>query len=628
VSGFQLRRLRVTGPDVADADIAFSGGLNVISGPSDTGKSYIVETIDFMLGGANPPRQIPESAGYDRAHLTLEAADGRRFTLTRALQGGDFLLTDEAAPDAEPKTLAARHSATDDDNISTFLLRLVGLDQKRLRKNANNELQNLSFRNLAHLAIVDEESIIKKTSPIFTGESTQRTMQSSVFRLLLTGLDDSGLVAVKKKVIAKAELEAQIALLDQLIGDYEVDLKELTDSPDELAEQAERVEQAIQKSEATLTEERATFEAQEQARREAWIARERIEARLVEIDGLEERFGLLDQSYGSDLERLEAIAEAGQFFAVLQPHACPLCGAPPGDHHHAGLPHDGDIAALRTACAAEIEKIRQLRGELADTVAELVDERGSLKSGSERARISYDTADALVRETLAPSFMAARADHGELLEKRVDIRQAQTIVTRITALHVKRAEALTALGSAGRVTDERPGLPAASVQAFSSSFETLVDAWHFPHQKPVYLDESNQDMVLGNRRRGEQGKGLRAITHAAFTIGLQAAIKALGRAPIGFIVLDSPLVTFREAESEASENLGSEQKLAVKQAFYQDLAARFAEGQAIILENEDPDDIIRSRIVTHFFSKQVGVGRYGFFPVTTSANGASAARAG
>jgi hypothetical protein len=165
VSGFQLRSLRVTGPDKPSAEITFGAGLNVVSGPSDTGKSYVVELIDFMLGGATPPRQIPESVGYDQAHLTIESASGRIYILTRALQGGDFLLHDASNPEADVVTLSARHSATDPDNISTFLLRLVGLDQRRLRKNANNELQNLSFRNLAALLIVDEESIIKKNRP-------------------------------------------------------------------------------------------------------------------------------------------------------------------------------------------------------------------------------------------------------------------------------------------------------------------------------------------------------------------------------------------------------------------------------------------------------------------------------
>lgn len=135
MSGFQLRKFRVTGPGKPDAEITFGAGLTVVSGPSDTGKSYLVEAIDFMLGGATPPRQIPESAGYDQAHLTIEGVDGKSYLLTRALQGGDFLLRELLNPNGQQIELSSRHSATDPDNISTFLLRLVGLDQKRLRKN-------------------------------------------------------------------------------------------------------------------------------------------------------------------------------------------------------------------------------------------------------------------------------------------------------------------------------------------------------------------------------------------------------------------------------------------------------------------------------------------------------------
>lgn len=612
MSGFQLRKFRVTGPGKPDAEITFGAGLTVVSGPSDTGKSYLVEAIDFMLGGATPPRQIPESTGYDQAHLTIEGVDGKSYLLTRALQGGDFLLREPLNPNAQQIELSSRHSATDPDNISTFLLRLIGLDQKRLRKNVNNELQNLSFRNLAPLLIVDEESIIKKDSPVFTGESTQKTVQASLLKLLLTGLDDSALVATKKRAIAKAEIEGQILAFDQLIVDFEVELKGYTDDPEELIAQDERLDASISASEAALATERSAFQAQERARREAWADRERIEIRESEIDGLEERFALLDQSYATDLERLEAIAEAGQYFVALPAGTCPLCGALTGDPHD-GMPHDSDIEHLKTACASEISKVRQLRLELGEAIEELARERNSLQVDAQAARASFRAADALVREILAPALSVARQQYNELLQTRTRVRQAIALVERLNALRHRKADAEAALGTAGKVSDERPGLPAASVQALSVAVEMLLDAWRFPHEKPVYFEEQRHDLVLGSRRRGEQGKGLRALTHAAFTIGLQLAIKALKRNWPGFVVLDSPLVTFREADHE--DDLAPDQKLDVKQAFYSDLATRSAGVQIIIFENEDPAAALVPNITTHFFSKQKTQGRYGFFPV-------------
>lgn len=661
MSGFELRSLRVTGPGKNDAEMVFAPGLNVVSGPSDTGKSYLVEAIDFMLGGQTPPRQIPESVGYDRAHLTIEASSGGRFELIRALAGGDFRMRelgdgdaaddgdddghngngvrngnggrasdgdhdgdgdssggdgeeggDGADGDAAAVTLGGRHSATDPSNISTFLLRLVGLDQKRLRKNVNSELQNLSFRNLASLLIVDEEAIIKKDSPIVSGDSTQRTAQVSLFKLLLTGVDDSALVAVKKRSIARAEIEGQLVVIDELIADYDADLKELTEaSAEELNSQLDRLENSIAASGRALATERTAFEAQEQERRDAWRIAEQIQARAAEIAGLKERFALLDQSYASDLQRLEAISEAGAYFVSLPRGRCPLCGASAGDHRHEGVPHDAEIDDLRAGCDVEIAKIRQLQLELAEAVADLDRERQMLGSGARNARLRFDVADALVRETLAPALSAARRQVDELYSTRAEVRRALGLVDRIATLMVRRSQAQDALSTAGRPSDERPGLPAASIQAISVAVEELLDAWHFPHEKPVYFDEARQDIVLGGRRRGDQGKGLRALTHAAFTIGLQQAIRTLGRSPAGFVVLDSPLVTFREADHE--DELAPDDRIAVKQAFYADLAGRADLSQIVVFENEDPDPAVSSGLSVQLFSKQRSSGRYGFF---------------
>ncbi|MFB6462779.1 AAA family ATPase [Bradyrhizobium tunisiense] len=613
MNGFQLRALRVTGPGKRDAEITFGTGLNVVSGPSDTGKSYLVEAIDFMLGGATPPRQIPESGGYDQAHLAIESNDGKSYVLTRALQGGDFVLSQPSTPGVEHVTLAARHSATDPNNISTFLLGFVELDGKRLRKNVNNELQNLSFRNLAPLVIVDEESIIKKSSPVFTGESTQRTAQASVLKLLLTGLDDSALVATKKRAIVKAEIEGQIAVLDQLIADFEAELNDHTDDPSGLAAQDQRLEAAILASERALATERSAFQEQERARREAWATRERIEIRESEIDGLDERFALLDQSYSSDLNRLNAIAEAGQHFVALAAGTCPLCGAPAGDHRHEGVPHDGDIERLRIACASEITKINQLRLELGEATSDMRRERETLRADAHTARASFLAADEIVRDTLTPALSVARQHYDELLTTRARVRNAIGLADRLNALRLRKSDAEAALSTAGKTNEERPGLPAASVQALSVAVEMLLEAWHFPYEKPVYYEEKNYDLVLGSRRRGEQGKGLRALTHAAFTIGLQLAIKTMKRKPTGFIVLDSPLVTFREADHE--DDLAPDQKIHVKQAFYKDLTTRSANFQIIIVENEDPTADLLANMTTHFFTKQATNGRYGFFPI-------------
>lgn len=78
--GLRLRHLAFHGPNRESASIEFGPQLNVIYGASNTGKSFVVEAIDFMLGGQGPLRDIPERVGYDRVILAVETLDGDSFT--------------------------------------------------------------------------------------------------------------------------------------------------------------------------------------------------------------------------------------------------------------------------------------------------------------------------------------------------------------------------------------------------------------------------------------------------------------------------------------------------------------------------------------------------------------------
>jgi DNA repair ATPase RecN len=86
----QLKGLSFTSPYKEPALLEFQGGLNVVCGASDTGKSFIVEAIDFLLGAKGPLRDIPERVGYDRERLTLETLNSGTFTLERSTSGGNF----------------------------------------------------------------------------------------------------------------------------------------------------------------------------------------------------------------------------------------------------------------------------------------------------------------------------------------------------------------------------------------------------------------------------------------------------------------------------------------------------------------------------------------------------------
>jgi hypothetical protein len=102
---------------------------------------------------------------------------------------------------------------------------------------------------------------------------------------------------------------------------------------------------------------------------------------------------------------------------------------------------------------------------------------------------------------------------------------------------------------------------------------------------------------------------MREITHAAVTIGIVEYTKDSDLPHPGFVVLDTPLLAYREPEGEEDDLSGTD----VQDRFYDHLV-RLADRQVIILENNDPPDNIKRQPQTVFFSKNPHMGRYGFFP--------------
>lgn len=124
-------------------------------------------------------------------------------------------------------------------------------------------------------------------------------------------------------------------------------------------------------------------------------------------------------------------------------------------------------------------------------------------------------------------------------------------------------------------------------------------------------DRSEQDLIAGDQVRAAHGKGVRAILHAAFTTALCQYCLDRDIDHPGFIILDSPLVTYRapdENESAATIEAG------VADAFSRDIQDRFS-GQIIVMENTDPATPLGPESVDIPFTKVESTGRYGFFPV-------------
>ena len=58
-----ITKIEVKGEGKEPAIVKLTKGLNVISGASDTGKSYIFQCVQFILGAEKAPKSIDEAKG-------------------------------------------------------------------------------------------------------------------------------------------------------------------------------------------------------------------------------------------------------------------------------------------------------------------------------------------------------------------------------------------------------------------------------------------------------------------------------------------------------------------------------------------------------------------------------------
>jgi hypothetical protein len=607
ITGFQIRRLTLVGCGVPNAEVRFYEGLNVVSGPSDTGKTFIVQCIDYMLGGKDVPESIPEVAQYETVRLALDVSNGHgEVVLERSLRGGNFKLI---SPGKADRYLSAKHSAGDKDSASQYLLGLSALTEKKVRKNKQGATRELSFRDLARLVLVDEETIISKTSPILTGQHTTGTVESAVFRVLLTGVDDSSLISSEDPKVAKGRQAGKVEMLDLLLNQTKGRMAEMQLPGDVQLWQGQlaQIETLFDAAQKELAIEQHNAAQLEGKRRSELNNLRQLESRSGVLRELQRRFALLEQQYLSDLRRLESIAEAGARLGQMNEERCAVCGATAEHQEHEHQKAESAPEDVAQSCLAEADKIRLLITDLQLTRTENDRQIARLDELSIQAKASVHAVATQLTEMLKPRVEVALLRLRESQASRDTYRRALELHGRVNELQSLSADLGLAVPSNG-VELESARVRSDEAEAFSQEVESLLRSWHFPGLDRVTFSEGDQDIVISGRTRASHGKGVRAIAHAAFNLGLlKFCLKGEMPHP-GFVLIDSPLVVYREPDTDEGGFSHD-----VKDAFYRSIAEDFRASQVIIFENEDPPselgadaNIIRFTGASH--------GRQGFIP--------------
>nr|WP_107908932.1 hypothetical protein [Streptomyces chartreusis] len=605
----ELRLIHLTyaGMNKPTASVEFDPALTVIYGASDTGKSFIAESIEYMLGGTRAP-EVQESEGYSQILLGLQLPDGTVLTLLRAPHSNTIHIHRQDLRDLitgfADVHVTATHTARSRNSLSMFLLGELGLADLRIRKNEAGGSRPLALNDLVHLSVIPETRMVAPLSPVLhSAASSGKTAAASVMRLLLTGESDpdidTGLNAGQRRVN-----KGKIALLDQIVLDLQSKLT-TTENVRELRDRQVRLQTSIDEHSTTLCVITDRHLGAVTARMRAAEELATVEARLAEVGDLVSRFGLLEEQYRSDLARLVMVTEAGSLLGYFRVGTCVFCGAEP-EHQH---PSHGEqeTTQFHAAVQNETAKTSALLADLLPTIQDLriqFDTLSARRTGLLQDTARWDGEIAEAQELLAP--LRERMD--EYLHARSEIERDLELHERIDELEERRSR----LDGETAGPEQRPAgyVPNRILSTFDEVLRTTLEAWKVPAVDFAEYDQYAMDIRAGRRPRADRGKGVRSVLHSAFTTALAQFCLSNSRPHPGFIVLDSPVVTYRDP---IEESIGEDVELTsnVVDHFYRRMLD--FPGQAVILENGDPPaDVISQASVYRFTG--TGPGRHGFFP--------------
>lgn len=587
---FYIERIIVTGSGKTDSIIELSNGVNIIYGPSNTGKTYIVKCIDYMFGSEREPIDI--STGYQYIKIIVRTQCGT-ITMSRKI-GENKIEVSSKDNNVLSGKYATKASRTNyDKTINSVWLSLIGINDLHLViSNENYKKQILSWRTFSHMFMLTETKIISEYSAILSGRDTSNTAVIASLIFLLSGQDfaetetkDTKEIKEAKKNAVKAYINKELFRLSERNQELLAQLKE---NPNiDIAVEIEKIMAEISTNEKRIN---SSIEENQKILAQLYEKNEN----LSECNVLLNRYDELTTQYDADLKRLNFIVDGeANLNASFSTH-CPFC--------------DGEVVVKKNqnyidAAKSDYKKIKLQAKDLESASKELRSEKLSLEQEIGTLMAKKKSMEELIEKELKPQVFNLK----EKLSAYKDAIECQKEIDILKKLSEQKTADMIE-----NDTDEeselkfkvKEHLDYSFINELSNGIKSFLENCNYDNLLSVIFDKADMDIVINGKKKSSNGKGYNAYFNSAVAIVLSRYMESKAKYSPDFLVLDSPILSLKENEiKKPSETM--------RNTLFENIVDKQKGIQTIVIENEIPEINYKDANIIHF-TKEKNNGRYGF----------------
>lgn len=588
MANFFIKKITATGQSVEASSLDFTEGLNIICGPSNTGKSYVLQCIDFMFGSGTKP--FDESTGYDTVRMVVEIKEGQTISLVRQL-GKNVTEVFSTVPEIESGKYGGGQSKR---KLSDLWLALIGIDEDvQIVKNQYFQSQALSWRTFSYSFVINEDNVFQKPSIIKKDGRYDKTASLSALLYLISGKDFGQFATQDTPEMKKARKKAKSDYINEKLNELAerhgkiADVMASLDGVDIEAQMQEIIDHISETEDNITAASRASRKLLEQIYETS--------AKLEESDYLQDRYAALKTQYLSDLKRLQFIVDGEtKSDGKAVNTRCPFCDGDLPEHEH---------VTYIEASSEEIKAIEAKLNDLQEVMGEVTQDKGVLEGRLAELTAENDSVIALIKNELEPLAKQLKARLNEY-RRVVEMRHEMGVLKILS-------EGMNAdLGNIDRDDESESRYKPADyfgsdfIDRMSDYVTEMLEACKYEHFMTARFSIESFDVVTNGKSKEYEGKGFRAFLNTTLAFTLMRYLSKHGKYAPGLLIIDSPILSLKERGSEKATD-------SMKSSLFRYLLNNQQYGQMIIIENDIPEiDYGTANVIR--FTMDDSDGRYGF----------------